>query len=272
MGEVTGIEWCDHTFNPWVGCARVSAGCDNCYAETWARRFNRPQLWAGGRVETSEPGWRKPLAWDRKAALCGARRRVFCASLADVFDNQADPDWRARLWRLIRVTPHLDWLLLTKRPQNIPAMLPADWGADGWPNVWLGVTAENQTEAERRVPLLLKVPAPVRFVSCEPLLGRVDLSAFLPGLDWVICGGETGQRARGMHPAWARSLRDQCAAASVPFFFKQWGEWIADHEEVDNGEDDGEAVARMVRVGRRRSGAMLDGRWHVAFPVLKGEA
>ena len=259
MAANTKIEWADHTFNPWVGCTKISPGCDHCYAEGWAKRTGDAALWQGNRRRTSDANWRLPLKWNREAEAAGVRRRVFCASLADMFDNQAEVSWRHALWELIHDTPHLDWLLLTKRPQNIAKMLPnydthplPDWG-QGWPNVWLGTTVENQAEADRRIPLLLGVPAAKRFLSCEPLLGPVDLTAVqqtvdpgffgdclqwyhkgycheiegisYPTIDWVIAGGESGPGARPMHPNWARSLRDQCAAAGVPFLFKQWGEW-----------------------------------------------
>jgi protein gp37 len=149
------------------------------------------------------------------------RRRVFCASLADVFDNQVPPEWRADLWLLIRETPELDWQLLTKRPQNIARMLPSDW-SDGYPNVWFGATTENQEEFDRRWPILARIPAIVRFVSYEPAIGLLTLTpsnGHLP--DWVICGGESGSHSRMMEPAWARSMRDQCRDLGVPFFMKQ---------------------------------------------------
>ncbi|MBB4207245.1 DUF5131 family protein [Roseinatronobacter bogoriensis] len=241
MAENSNIEWTDHTFNPWIGCQKVSPGCDHCYAETWDARGlqQRESRWGphATRTRTSAANWRKPLAWNRAAEKAGKRARVFCASLADVFDNHPSiqPEWRADLWQMIADTPHLDWLLLTKRPQNIERMLPDGWG-EGWERVWLGTTVENQTEANRRIPQLKAVPARVRFLSCEPMHGPVDLIEATRrvirhpnylgiGLHWVICGGESGPSARPMHPDWARSLRDQCAAAGVAFHFKQWGEW-----------------------------------------------
>lgn len=234
MGVDTKIEWAHHTFNAWIGCTKVSPGCDHCYAARQdAHRRWTPDGWGGPRRRTSAEYWKQPLKWDRAAARKGERHRVFCSSLADVFDNQVDAAWRADLWPLIAATPHLDWLLLTKRPQNIKKMLPADWGS-GYQNVWLGTTVENQAEADRRIPHLLAVPARVRFLSCEPLLGPIDLTRVAgragldphwcmkkSGLGWVIVGGESGPGARPMHPDWARSLRDQCAAARVPFFVKQ---------------------------------------------------
>lgn len=278
MAERTEISWADATFNPWVGCTKVSAACDHCYAESWAKRSGHPELWTGERRRTSSSNWQQPIKWNRAAAAAGVRRRVFCASLADVFDNQVPAEWRGDLWRLIEATPHLDWLLLTKRPQNIAKMLPPFIGVNSaffyrpwpWPNVWLGTTVENQVEADRRIPQLLAAPAAVRFLSCEPLLGPVNLTRWMriawqcsccrayfagshkptcpecgalggwsgshafngrqnkrsdvgSGIDWCIAGGESGGKARAMEAAWARSLRDQCAAANVAFHFKQWG-------------------------------------------------
>jgi len=267
----TTIEWTDFTFNPWEGCQKVSPGCDHCYAEARDKRFSGGRLWGphAARRLTSDANWRKPLAWNRAAAAAGTRARVFCASLADIFDTHASvlPAWRARLWALIRATPHLDWQLLTKRPQNIARLLPEDWG-DGWPHVWLGTTAENQPEADRRVPVLLAAPARVRFLSVEPMLGPVNLrhldnglrghangidalTGYLgsgmygdwgPRIDLVICGGESGPGARPMHPDWARSLRDQCVAAKAAFFMKQMGG--APGAEGDNC---GCALSRIIR-------------------------
>lgn len=310
MGQDSAIEWCDHTFNPWTGCTRVSPGCDNCYAAALAKRSPATfGSWEPGaaRKRTSAAYWRQPLAWNRKAEREERRARVFCASMADVFDNQADPAWRCDLWDLIWQTPHLDWLLLTKRPQNIAKMLPvkaagalADWGT-GWPNVWLGTTAENQAEADRRIPRLLTVPAANRFLSCEPLLGPVSLHPMdQPGgweelrplyrigagdfngdgepipergrIDWVISGGESGPGARPSHPDWHRSLRDQCAEAGVPFFFKQWGEW-ADAENYSSEEQEsydvrGLTADGVIRVGKAKAGRLLDGVEHNAMPEV----
>lgn len=179
LADITSIEWCDSTFNPWFGCTAVSMACDHCYAEAWAKRSGLVKWGNAPRRLASDEHWKKPMRWQREAraffAQHGRRRRVFCASLADAFDNQVDPLWRERLWALIRITPDLDWLLLTKRPQNIAKMLPAHWG-EGWPNVWLGTTVENQDEANRRIPKLCDVPARLRFLSCEPLLGQLDLT------------------------------------------------------------------------------------------------
>lgn len=311
MAENSNIEWTHHTFNAWIGCTKVGPGCDNCYAEAWDARGLQGQEARWGphakRTRTAPANWRKPLSWDRAAAKAGERHRVFCSSLADVFDNHASilPEWRADLWALIRATPNLDWMLLTKRPGNIAKMLPEDWGR-GYPNVWLGCTVVNQAEADRDIPKLLDVPARVRFLSMEPLLGPVNIlkpqfgAAYCaakckPGclargdeecpqfstgdLDLVIVGGESGPRARPMHPDLARSLRDQCVAAGVPFFFKQWGEWAPAGQVagVTLGNDasgrpinigsalrTGQAVAMdgcwSYRVGKARAGRLLDGR------------
>lgn len=236
MAENSKIEWTDDTFNPWTGCQKVSAGCDHCYAEGWAKRSGLVK-WGPGeqRRLTSPQYWNQPLKWNRQAERIGVRRKVFCASLADVFDNQVPMEWRTDLWCLIADTPWLDWLLLTKRPQNIAEMLPggfveqmlmrdAPWGA-GWPNVWLGTTVENQEEADRHLPHFLSVPAAKHFLSCEPLLGKIYLppqDAYWHQINWVIAGGESGPGKRPMGLAWMRSLRDQCAAADIPFFGKQW--------------------------------------------------
>lgn len=313
MAENTRIEWADHSFNPWTGCTKVSPGCDHCYAEGWAKRSGHVE-WGphGSRRRTGIATWGQPLKWNAAAAKSGTRARVFCASLSDVFDNHRSiqDKWRTDLWRLIWDTPHLDWLLLTKRPQNIAVMLPVDglhhpsW-REGWPNVWLGTTAENQTEADRRIPHLLAVPAKVHFLSCEPLLELLDLHRWMGvhhhpdnnlsdpetaaaiatvikaardqfreehgrhGIDWLICGGESGPKARPMHPDWARSLRDQCAAAGVAFHFKQWGEWApvglsrTDGLPITSSDYDGPiygAKEAGVKLGKKAAGRRLDGR------------
>lgn len=180
MAENSKIEWTHHTFNPWEGCQKVGPGCDNCYAEARDVRFTGGTHWGPGapRRRTSAANWNKPRAWDKAAAAAGERHRVFCASLADVFDNAVDPAWRAELFHLIAQTPNLDWMLLTKRPGNIASMMPNYLHTDRvWPNVWLGCTIVNQAEADRDIPKLLAAPAKVRFLSMEPLLGRVDLTS-----------------------------------------------------------------------------------------------
>ena len=320
MADRSGIEWTDSTFNAWMGCTKVSPACDHCYAADHRAVHALGIQWGAGqpRRRTSVANWTQPRRWNDQAfgecrqcrwrgemrecrsvphpddqtpvrgcptcnspCVWPARRRVFCSSLADVFDNEVDPTWRRDLFELILHTPNLDWLLLTKRIGNVPAMLEdllhrsryhAEWAQirdwlDGKPpaNVWLGATICNQVEADRDIPKLLSVPAAVRFLSIEPLLGEVNLfpSAFLPcvraesvimdpttgayeccrecdytgvgnemGIDWIIAGGESGGAARPMHPDWVRSLRDQCASAGVPFLFKQWGEWGPIHQPL----------------------------------------
>jgi len=250
--ENSKIEWCDHTFNPWTGCQKVSPACDNCYAEGWAKRTGQAGLWNGERRRTSVAYWREPAKWNRDAERDGVRRKVFCASLADVFDNKAMPSWRADLFDLIFATPHLDWLLLTKRPQNIRDFFPSYPRGKIWPNIWLGTTVENQVEADRRIPHLLLPPAAKRFLSCEPLLGPVDLIPLIESIDWVIAGGESGPNARPMHPDWARSLRNQCQAAGVPFFFKQWGEHLVAEQCAE--PDDPESFFLSYQDGREDRG------------------
>ena len=285
MAENSGIEWTTHTFNPWIGCTKLSPACDNCYAETWDNRF-KGERWGPHAARTRTKTWGKPRRWNELAAGAVERPRVFCASLADVFDNHKsiEPTWRTDLWKLIEETPNLDWLLLTKRPQNIKRFVP-DWmGVDAWPdNVWIGTTVENQEEAERRIPALLSVPARVRFLSMEPLLGPVDLTPWLWGADspcdgcprdadcacggelrgdlpdekapgeisWVIAGGESGPGYRTSDPEWYRSLRDQCADAEIPFLFKQWGggsqpEIKAKGRKLDGVIHDGYPKARQA--------------------------
>jgi protein gp37 len=223
MGEFTKIEWCDHTMNPWIGCQKVSAGCDRCYAEhLMDHRYHRV-VWGphGKRVRTSEQTWRQPVRWNARALADGIRYRVFCASLSDWLDNKVPRPWRSDLCALIKVTPALDWLLLTKRPENFRKLVPS-WAEFGCPdNVWFGVTGEDQKNFDHRWPIAAQVPARVRFVSYEPAIGRLRLprSGTLP--DWIICGGETGHGRRFMRLPWARNLRDECAERGVAFFLKQ---------------------------------------------------
>jgi protein gp37 len=325
------IEWTDHTFNPWIGCTKVSPGCAHCYAEARDQRFAEGKHWGEGapRQRTSESNWRQPLKWNREAARAeemdhgtGAslrRPRVFCASLADWLDDEVPIEWLADLLRLIQATPNLDWLLLTKRPENwaarfnevrlllnsVPNSNPFFFWLVGWidgtppANVWVGTSVEDQARADDRIPKLLQIPACIRFLSCEPLLERIGLYEWLfdptpetrtfegrrqmkvvakadSGLHWVIAGGESGANARPMHPKWARSLRDQCAAAGVPFFFKQWGEWqpytmgtaycvgFRQSTVIKNGE--GATGWPAYLVGKKAAGRLLDGREWNEFP------
>lgn len=380
MSANSKIEWTDHTFNPWIGCTKVSPGCENCYAarQDTFRRWT-PEGWGGPRKLTKT--WGDPVKWNKAHAAFfaehGRRQRVFCASLADVFDNEVDSTWRSELFMLISETPNLDWLILTKRIGNASKMLPAWYqDPDAWefgngvahPNVWLGATVVNQEEADRDIPKLLAVPAAKRFLSMEPLLGPVDIGKYVAPwtcsncqhwgsegdsgpckcadcdiesvydesigsdrcpqcgkdngqsdvvakscpsceqsggwqtddgfrfdaekpslLDWIIAGGESGPGARPSHPDWYRSLRDQCAAAGVPFLFKQWGEWMppesrttsypaGDWRDVVDATGEVRKVAyvgdrvlessrQVVRVGKKAAGRVLDGIEHNGFPV-----
>ena len=291
MADRTAIEWADSTFNPWIGCTKVSPACDYCYAEVSTPARTRGVEWGSGkpRQRTSAGNWKLPLRWNAEPFYtCGCgyrgtmhdlttnavhgcglqfrrvRRRVFCASLADVFDKDVDPTWRADLFDLIYATPNIDWLLLTKRIGNVSRMvIDATLATDLPANVWIGATICNQVEADRDIPKLLAVPAAVRFLSIEPMLGAIDITEHLwgrakpcvdcpkdadcecgwyprtaspeePALGWIICGGESGPQARPMHPEWVRSLRDQCGAAGVPFLFKQWGEWAPPNYVASN--------------------------------------
>ena len=275
MGRASSIEWTHHTFNPWWGCTKVSPGCKNCYAETFSHRIGQ-DIWGrrAARRFFGEQHWREPLKWNTEAARTGVRRRVFCASMADVFEDRRDVGaTRDRVWQLIAETPWLDWLLLTKRPENFLRFAP--WG-NPWPsNVWAGVTAENQLWASRRIPLLLQVPAVVRFISCEPLLGRLQLGDWIRGktrIDWVIAGGESGHKARPMNPEWARYLRDECSKAGVAFHFKQWGHWRPEQGHLPRSrkrlsvEGSKGQVITLVRMGKHAAGRDLDGEVWDQFP------
>ncbi len=282
MAETT-IQWTDYTFNPWVGCQRVSPGCEHCYAENYDKRVGGVPLkrraaeaakvgveytraaaergdpllrWGpkAPRTRTSVSYWKQPLKWDAAAKAAGVRKRVFCASLADVFEDRAELiGWREDLFGLIASTPQLDWLLLTKRPENIARLWPHALGEPGgggalpcppagpehWPNVWLGTTVEDQRRADERIPALLSVPAAVRFLSCEPLLEHVNLDAAgawgidgvtVERIDWVIVGGESGGNARPFDVAWARELVDGVRLAGAVPFMKQLGARVYDSE------------------------------------------
>ncbi len=230
MAYDTGIEWCHHTFNPWWGCTKVSQGCKHCYAETMAARFGQ-DIWGPGRQRRTfaEKHWREPLKWNALDQAAGMRARVFCASMADVFeDNYELNDERTRLWQIIEETPQLDWLLLTKRPHLIAEMIPKDWLTDPRENVWYGTSIESP-EVYARLDMLRQTPAVVRFVSAEPLLAPLP-ELDLTGIDWVIAGGESGPGARPLDEAWVRAIRDQCRAADVAFFMKQMGTvWARTH-------------------------------------------
>jgi protein gp37 len=268
MSDTTAIEWATHTFNPWEGCTKISPGCANCYAEARNKRFSGGANWGKGkpRRRTSAANWRNPIIWNRQGGVGnipfdGTRPRVF-PSLCDWLDDDVPIEWLADFLKLIHDTPNLDWLLLTKRPENFVRRMDAvssygetigqpdtrleedgAWFASKWhntppANVWLGTSVEDQTRADARIPALLKIPATVRFLSVEPLLGPVNLPSHLgrvdaPGcishgdlsdwIDWVILGGESGPVARPCNVEWIRDLARQCQAAGVPCFVKQLG-------------------------------------------------
>lgn len=361
MAETTKIEWCDSTWNPWIGCTQVSPACDHCYAAVSRAATALGVEWGAGkpRHRTSAANWKLPLRWNserfHECTVCGwrgttkygdpvccdvpakpARRRVFCSSLADVLDYEVPIEWFVDCLDLCRRTPNIDKLLLTKRIGNWRRRLGdaadavgysdenialrdwiGDWLSGKAPtDIWLGATICNQAEADRDVPKLLRVPAAVRFLSIEPMLGRVDLCEQLgmwwnqtmgcwestgqqinvapdgrPRIGWVICGGESGAHARPMHPDWARSLRDQCAAAGVPFLFKQHGEWLATAFCDDDAamlpsrrtvyvSQDGSYVPlgaavnffggaeETAWVGKKAAGRKMDGRIHHEFPRI----
>lgn len=257
MATDSKISWCDHSFAPWFGCSKISKGCRNCYAARWAARSGMCG-WGSGKLRrrSSENYWRQPKKWNALAVAGESRGLVFGGHLCDVFDQVPQvAQWRRDFFWLIQKTPALTWLLLTKRPGAARGFLRSLWGDEPWDNVWIGVTAETQTMADKRIPILLDIMAVRRFVSVEPMLTVVSLHEWLhvyhqshqddrpnrgwrvaplweeryadttaeigPEIDWVICGGETGPGYRKMQSGWARVLRDQCGAAGVPFFFKQ---------------------------------------------------
>jgi len=298
MSANTKIEWTDATWNPIVGCTRVSEGCMNCYAERFAARF--PERFGGvSRMTEYGPRWtgkivlrpealNLPLRWRKQ-------RRIFVNSMSDLFHENVEFAHIVAIFRVMAIAQHHTFQILTKRPQRMlevmsllpealktifPAEKHPEVNAPGWPlpNVWLGVSVENQRAADERIPLLLQTPAAVRFLSCEPLLGPVDLKPYLepyirtkhdgskrgtvwadPGIDWIIVGGESGPGARPMHPDWVRGIRDQCVAAGVPFFFKQWGEWKLSWMAGEY---------QWMRVGKKAAGRLLDGRTWDELPVV----
>ncbi len=231
MSETTAIAWTEKTWNPWHGCTKVSPGCAHCYMFRDKTRYGQdPSV-----VVRSKSTFNAPLRWKEPAL-------VFTCSWSDWFHEDADA-WRDEAWAIIRQTPHLTYQVLTKRPERIREHLPSDWGK-GYANVWLGVSVENQRWVER-AEMLAQIPARVKFVSAEPLLGPVDLATALIHLDWVIVGGESGPEQRPMDLEWARALRDQCESFGAAFFLKQLG-----------GHPD----------ARAHDKAVLDGRTHTAMP------
>jgi protein gp37 len=347
MGDRSAIEWCDATWNPLIGCARVSEGCRHCYAERMAKRLQAmgQEAYAGtvdhngrwtGKVSFVQSALDLPFKWRKP-------RRIFVNSMSDIFHPSVSDSWRNDILHIIKATPRHTYMILTKRPEEMAAYFAWDhgpkYGAPMPANLWLGVSVEDQATADARIPWLLRTPAAVRFASYEPALGPVDFTRvpftdgdgrhrqdaltghaymhgtgrddnpdmlvridkpLLPRLDWVICGGESGPNARPMHPDWARGVRDQCAETRVPFFFKQWGEWLPDSQFQSAGIDDDpecsrfecafwdpdfdkwEMVGRAIwcdwndypedsgvgRVGKARAGRLLDGVTHDAFPTV----
>jgi protein gp37 len=240
MAQDSKIEWTDHTFNPWVGCTNVSPGCDHCYAESWSKRSGLVKWGNNPRRRTSEAYWRSPLKWQAGAASFearhGRRQRVFCASLADVFDNKADKVWRRDLFDLIEATPALDWLLLTKR-------------------------------FDQRWPVLAKIPAAIRFISYEPAIGPVRLPPKGLRPDWLISGGESGHGARPMNPQWARDVIADCEMFGIAAFHKQWGAFRNNPLCFEQGLSAKEAE---VRDAHGKGGGLLDGRLYRRFPESRG--
>jgi len=266
MGQNSQIAWTHHTFNPWWGCTKVSAACKHCYAEAWSKRMGQ-SVW-GAKAKRrffGEKHWSEPVKWNARAEQSGARFRVFCASMADVFEERRELDaWREQLWALIEITPGLDWLLLTKRPEAVRRLVR--WRGK-WPaNLWLGTTVEDQECAEARLPYLAELPAFVRFVSAEPLLGPIDMRPWLGSVvNWVITGGESGPRSRLSSPSWFRSLLAQCKAAEVPFYFQQWGDWAPASGRSGRTSAAADGTV-MLRLGKKAAGRLLDGAIWDEFP------
>lgn len=223
MAEQSAISWTDATFNPWIGCTKVSPGCDHCYAERDNNRRKWVEGWGTGVPRRRTKTWSEPVKWNRKAIETGYRPRVFCASLSDVFDNEVDQAWRNELWTLIEDTTCLRWMLLTKRIGNVDFMVPKSW-ISKWPqHVGLMATLVSQDEWDRDYWKLemWKHHAPWIGVSVEPMLGPIDIGDAHP--DWIITGGESGFGFRHTDISWVRSMRDQCKANGIAYHHKQWG-------------------------------------------------
>lgn len=316
MGDKTKIEWTEATWNPIRGCTRVSEGCRNCYAERVAARFSGPgeayeglaKLVTIDKMGHKEARWtgqvryvtehlRDPLRWKRP-------RMIFVNSMSDLFHEKVHDEWIEDIWDVMLKAKQHTFQILTKRPGRM-----LEW-VSNWkftigkysvlPNVWLGVSVEDQSTADERIPILLETQAAIRWVSYEPALGPVDFRGLLGGsfdaltgmertgfnteakLDWIVCGGESGPGARPMHPDWARSARDQCVAAGIPFFMKQWGEWVAPEQNIcalHNGGEHGyvsdgfehskgcpNAKQFVVRMGKKAAGRLLDGQTWSQYP------
>lgn len=310
----TKIEWTDHTINFWWGCTKVSPACTHCYAEGLGkffgpRLFGQPVIWGKGqpRFARLEEARKEAVKINAKAEGATVRPRVFVNSMSDWLDDEVPIQWLAFLLETIRLCPWLDFQLLTKRPENWRERMSKvltenasnpeycttyNWLSD-WemadtarPNVWIGTTVENQNYADQRIPHLLEIPAKVRFLSCEPLVGQVDIRHIrqadnqwfpMQHIHWVIAGGESGGQAQPSHPDWFRSLRDQCKMAGVPFFFKQWGEWLP-VSHMNDVEADATLLrgykghkhpdgTLMLRVTRQVAGKKLDGQEWQQFPI-----
>lgn len=312
MAEKTGIEWTDATWNPWQGCTKVSPACANCYMFTDLKRYGRDGSIV---IRSKPPTFNLPMKKNRVGEFAIAPgKRVFTCSWSDWFHKTADP-WRDEAWAIIRQRPDVTFQIVTKRTERIAECLPSDWG-NGYSNVWLIATVENQELANIRITQLLSVPSVIRGLSIEPLLGPIDLSRLIrdewhcprckvngwfhrknpgirnacatcgsqpvkvrDGIDWVIVGGESGPNARPCHPDWVRSIRDQCVAAGVPFFFKQWGEWLpVDHllagelrqwgPQINSQEAISGTKPTHVKVGKKYAGNLLDGVKWSQFPEV----
>ena len=292
------ITWTDETWNPIVGCSKVSEGCQHCYAERMAMRLKamgRPQY----QDVVDENGWtgktnlvystlNKPYHWKKP-------RMIFVGSMTDIFHESVPFWWLNSVFIAMEENPQHIFQILTKRPDRMGHFLTAEWTAKIPDNVWLGVSCENQKAADERIPFLLQIPAKVRFVSVEPMLEAVDLTDYFTGpnrlvatgnksmpvdnigslkLDWTICGGESGPGARPLHPDWVRSLRDQCQIADISFHFKQWGEW-GQHCYIVLPEKSGvpfhmfDDGLYVFRIGKKKAGRELDGKIWDEFPEVK---
>jgi len=297
----TKIEWAEESWNPVTGCTPISEGCQNCYARRMAQRLRGRCGYPADepfRVTLHKNRLMEPLKWKKP-------KRIFVCSMGDLFHPDVPAEFVVNVFEVIEAAKQHTFLVLTKRPERIDSILYGEegrWylgGGDFLPNVWLGVTAENQEQADERIPILLQIPAAVRFVSVEPMLGPVNLRNIyrpqdgsewdaLKGVDtkhqlhlscklgWVICGGESGPGARPMHPDWVRSLRDQCKAAGVPFFFKQWGEW-RECMPPDQWNSEGYKIieahgTHFVKLGKKAAGRLLDGREWNEYPESKEAA
>ena len=312
MGENTNIEWCNHTLNLWWGCTEVHEGCDNCYARVWDNRYNGNH-WGAHRPRRIIPNaFKELLKYQKKAAEAGELHTVFCGSMMDIFersmplvDHKGNPlegiktgDLRDKLFNeYVPQCPNLIFLFLTKRPHSINRYIPASWKENPPKNVWFGYSAVNQATANKGIPHLLGVKGNL-FLSCEPMLGEIDLTnivirgnndnevnaltgAYLHSsyetnrIRWVICGGESGHKARPMHPKWARDLQEQCSEGfyTVPFFFKQWGEFapncLCEGDKACNSvpRPDAPPQGVMFRCGKKKSGRVLYDREYSEFPA-----